>query len=67
MKCPICKAELPPDGGQHRPFCSKRCQLIDLGNWLGERYTVPGEDAPTETGGSADAGAPLSLSAKREN
>jgi endogenous inhibitor of DNA gyrase (YacG/DUF329 family) len=36
---------LPSDGrGSHRPFCSKRCQLIDLGNWLGERYTIPVSD-----------------------
>ncbi|MGC3999033.1 MAG: DNA gyrase inhibitor YacG [Anaeromyxobacter sp.] len=24
------------------PFCSDRCRLIDLGNWLGESYRVPG-------------------------
>ncbi len=40
--CPICKAALPENGsGRHRPFCSSRCQLVDLGNWLGERYAVP--------------------------
>lgn len=22
------------------PFCSKRCQLIDLGRWLGEDYRI---------------------------
>jgi endogenous inhibitor of DNA gyrase (YacG/DUF329 family) len=22
------------------PFCSERCKLIDLGRWLGERYSV---------------------------
>lgn len=27
------------------PFCSARCQQIDLGNWLGERYVVPGSPA----------------------
>jgi endogenous inhibitor of DNA gyrase (YacG/DUF329 family) len=21
-----------------RPFCSARCKLIDLGNWLSEKY-----------------------------
>ncbi len=25
------------------PFCSPRCQQIDLGRWLGERYSVPVE------------------------
>lgn len=23
------------------PFCSARCQLVDLGKWLGEEYRVP--------------------------
>jgi endogenous inhibitor of DNA gyrase (YacG/DUF329 family) len=25
------------------PFCSERCQTIDLGRWLGERYRVAPE------------------------
>lgn len=54
MKCPICKVELPKEGGAHRPFCSRRCQLIDLGNWLGERYVVPGQEPASE---NSDAGA----------
>jgi endogenous inhibitor of DNA gyrase (YacG/DUF329 family) len=29
----------------HRPFCSDRCQLIDLGAWTEERYKIPGDDA----------------------
>jgi endogenous inhibitor of DNA gyrase (YacG/DUF329 family) len=24
-----------------RPFCSKRCRLIDLGIWLEEGYSIP--------------------------
>ena len=54
--CPICKKALPdpntatlsPGELRLRPFCSLRCQKIDLGNWLGERYAVPGEAAQTE-------------------
>lgn len=23
-----------------RPFCSRRCQLIDLGKWLNEEYRI---------------------------
>ncbi len=34
-----------------RPFCSERCQLIDLGKWASEDYRVP---ASTEPNGSAD-------------
>jgi endogenous inhibitor of DNA gyrase (YacG/DUF329 family) len=28
----------------HRPFCSDRCRLIDLGAWGQERYRIPGEE-----------------------
>jgi endogenous inhibitor of DNA gyrase (YacG/DUF329 family) len=23
------------------PFCSERCRQIDLGRWLGEKYSLP--------------------------
>jgi endogenous inhibitor of DNA gyrase (YacG/DUF329 family) len=26
----------------HRPFCSERCQLADLGGWVTEQYRIPG-------------------------
>jgi len=39
-KCPICKRPVDPRG-KHYPFCSERCQVIDLGNWASERYVVP--------------------------
>ena len=26
------------------PFCSERCKLIDLGNWLGESYRIAGDE-----------------------
>jgi uncharacterized protein len=32
-----------------RPFCSERCKLIDLGEWIDERHRIPGEEAD-ETG-----------------
>jgi endogenous inhibitor of DNA gyrase (YacG/DUF329 family) len=35
MSCPTCKK--PADLSQRnrfRPFCSERCQMIDLGTWL---------------------------------
>jgi endogenous inhibitor of DNA gyrase (YacG/DUF329 family) len=25
------------------PFCSPRCKQVDLGRWLGEKYSVPYE------------------------
>ena len=40
VPCPICKAKVARDAA-HFPFCSKRCQTIDLGNWASNRYTIP--------------------------
>lgn len=42
VKCPICRAEVAWENNPHRPFCSERCQLIDLGAWVDERYRVAG-------------------------
>lgn len=66
--CAICSTNVPARTGtesdadaapiaaahRYRPFCSARCQRIDLGNWLDERYVVPGGPAATE---AADAAA----------
>ena len=30
---------------QFRPFCSKRCQLIDLGEWAAEEKAIPSDTA----------------------
>jgi len=38
--CPICGK---PAVERHRPFCSRRCALIDLGRWLGGNYVVPAQ------------------------
>lgn len=43
--CPICHAEVERDAPDF-PFCCERCRLIDLGNWSGEGYRIPGEPAP---------------------
>ena len=29
------------------PFCSERCKLLDLGNWVDEKYQVPDENTDT--------------------
>jgi uncharacterized protein len=42
VKCPTCRKETPWENNPHRPFCSERCQLIDLGAWAEERYRIPG-------------------------
>ena len=43
VKCPTCRKETPWEGNPHRPFCSDRCRLIDLGAWVQERYRIPAE------------------------
>jgi uncharacterized protein len=50
IKCPTCRRELPWDAAPHRPFCSERCRLIDLGAWLSEQRAIPGEAAPAQDG-----------------
>jgi len=29
-----------------RPFCSERCRLIDLGEWLTENHRIPTDELP---------------------
>ena len=31
------------EDNQHRPFCSERCRMRDLGNWASERYRIDGD------------------------
>ncbi len=40
MRCPICSKEALWKDNPYRPFCSERCKLIDLDNWLSDRYRV---------------------------
>ena len=43
--CVRCRAH--PVIDQWRPFCSKRCKLLDLGDWVDGKYRVPDEDTDT--------------------
>jgi len=47
VACPTCgqPVEWRPENA-FRPFCSKRCKLIDLGEWAREGYRVPAEEPP---------------------
>lgn len=31
-----------------RPFCSERCRLIDLGEWLDESHRIPGKESESD-------------------
>jgi uncharacterized protein len=51
VKCPHC-GQLAIYGPQnpYRPFCSERCQLIDLGDWADGKYAIPvQEDKPSSS------------------
>ena len=41
-KCPICNKI--SEETKYKPFCSKRCADVDLGNWLNGSYAVPAQD-----------------------
>ncbi len=41
VPCPYCRNETKWDDNPHRPFCSERCRLIDLGNWADGSYQIP--------------------------
>jgi len=59
VKCFTCKSEVPQRSPQpkHFPFCSERCQLIDLGRWLGEEFRI---SEPAGTADQAPGSAPES-------
>ncbi len=49
MSCPTCRGAVDVAAARARrcyPFCCERCQLVDLGRWLGEEYRVSEPAAP---------------------
>ncbi len=48
--CPQCgKKVVWDEQSVYRPFCSKRCRLLDLGAWADESHRIAGESAMDET------------------
>jgi len=52
-KCIICESERDIlENNRYYPFCSERCQMIDLWGWFSEEYVisepVPNVDENTE-------------------
>ncbi len=47
MKCPQCSEATVWQDNPSRPFCSERCQLIDLGQWADESYRISGPSQET--------------------
>ncbi|MCG6942935.1 MAG: DNA gyrase inhibitor YacG [Thiohalocapsa sp.] len=48
VKCPTCQRPVPwVPQSRYKPFCSERCRVIDLGDWLDETHRIAepaGED-----------------------
>ncbi|HHT0593330.1 TPA: DNA gyrase inhibitor YacG [Legionella anisa] len=43
ITCPICaKQNTWCSENRFKPFCSHRCKLIDLGEWVSETRKIPG-------------------------
>ena len=53
-RCPTCNKTIRVrrrEDAPHRPFCSHRCQMIDLSKWFEGAYRI---SEPLETGEDTD-------------
>jgi uncharacterized protein len=47
VACPTCKKLIEYSiNNKFRPFCSERCQMIDLGDWANENFKIPDNKPP---------------------
>ncbi|HSN18378.1 MAG TPA: DNA gyrase inhibitor YacG [Gammaproteobacteria bacterium] len=45
VECPHCGKSVPwTDASKWKPFCSERCRMIDLGDWLSEKNAIASEE-----------------------
>ena len=55
VKCPTCKRPVAWTPEQvFKPFCSERCRLIDLGEWVMEEKRISGESLELENDNDED-------------
>ena len=67
VNCPTCQTTVVwQSSSEFRPFCSKRCQLIDLGEWASESNTI-GQAPQVSDMSEADLDKIESLLAQQEN
>jgi endogenous inhibitor of DNA gyrase (YacG/DUF329 family) len=52
MLCVLCRRR--PVDPQYRPFCSERCQLIDLARWADGDYRIAADSADPAPAGEED-------------
>lgn len=56
-RCPQCETPVEVTAANPwRPFCSRRCKLIDLEGWFTERHVIPGEGEDWESPPEPDGG-----------
>ncbi|WP_462157225.1 DNA gyrase inhibitor YacG [Pseudoalteromonas sp. GB56] len=56
VQCPTCNNDVVwGEVSPFRPFCSKRCQLIDLGEWSSESNTISTPLSTEQKHGDAQA------------
>lgn len=49
IDCPQCGEPVVwSSAAKWRPFCSERCRMIDLGEWLDEAHRIAGESVPID-------------------
>ena len=49
VNCPSCQKEVAwLEENKYRPFCSKRCKLIDFGDWAAEKHIIPDKRVSTK-------------------
>ena len=53
VRCPRCKKLVEWEGNPYRPFCSERCKLADLDDWLEERYIIEGQEPSQDDAASS--------------
>lgn len=67
VSCPTCQQQVIwQASSEFRPFCSKRCQLIDLGEWASESNRI-GQSPQVSEISEADLDKIENLLAQQEN
>ena len=58
FRCQVRLLSEQPADPRWQPFCSERCNLLDLHAWLGGQYRIPDEPVPQaeDDSGRGDGG-----------
>jgi endogenous inhibitor of DNA gyrase (YacG/DUF329 family) len=48
FKCPRCEKSISLEGNPYRPFCSKKCKIMDLAAWFREEYQISSPIEPED-------------------